>query len=106
MTKDEIVKIFRSVLEKDKISFVTPFQNNTSFLMQGINFDICNSVPNKTNRTYLKVDSLKDAKEIWTEVLDDLPKEKNVAKVFDEFVKTFAINLNKSLFLSIYCGKK
>jgi len=106
MTKDEIVKTFRYVLEKDKISLVTPLRNNASSLIQGINFDICNSVPDNTNRTYLKVDSLKDAKEIWVEVLDDLPKEKNIAKVFDEFVKTFAIDLYKSLYLSIYCGKK
>lgn len=105
MTNQEIIDKFKSILEKDRMTYITPVINGTSFTSQGINFDICNIVPDKTTRTYLKIDSLQQAKKIWTEVLDDLPKEKQVDKVFDKFVPS-NLDLTDDLFLCIYSGNK
>jgi len=105
MTKEQVIEKFKLLLEENKISFVIPPIGGTSVTGQGINFHICNSTPAKTTRTYFKVDSLEQAKEIWIKVLSDLPAETEAEKVFDKFVPS-DINLGKDLFFSIYPGNK
>jgi hypothetical protein len=105
MTNEQIIQTFKDILDKNSVSFVTPPIMGQSFFGQGINFDIVNSIPDKTKRTYLKVDSIQSAKKIWIEVLKSEPKEKEVDKVFDKYIPT-NLDLSKDLFLSIYSGQK
>lgn len=104
MEKEEIIKTFKFILDKDKDSFITPPIGEISIMGQGINFDICNSFPENTKRTYFKIDSFEQAKEIWIEVLSDLPMEE-VSKAFDKYIPD-NLNIDTDLFLSIYSGQK
>ncbi|WP_339918473.1 hypothetical protein [Yeosuana marina] len=105
MNEIEIIEKFKSIIEKDKYGFITPTINKLSIIGQGINFDICNSVPTNTKRTYLEIDSLEQAETIWTKVLSDLSKEKQVEEVFDNNIPD-DLDLFSPLFMSIYSGNK
>ncbi len=105
MNKEEIIKTFKSIIDKENDSFIIPSDVGIFSILQGVNFDICNSIPESTKKTYFKIDSVEQAKEIWTKVLSNFPPEKEVDKVFDKNVPN-NLNIDAELFLSIYSGPR
>lgn len=101
MDKNQIIKIFKDILYNNSFSFITQYGK----MIQGVNFNISNSIPEKTNRTYLKIESLAEAKEIWTEVIDNKEKEEEAKSIFDREVQKLELDLTQDLYLTIYPGQ-
>ena len=108
MLNKDIIEIFKKKLNgySSFSNFKEKNQDYSSLNLffgtsQKINFDIVNFVSENLNRTYYKINSIEEAKDIWIKVLDDLPAEE-MGNVFETYIGNFNINIEKQLFFSIY----
>jgi hypothetical protein len=106
METTEIFESIRQYLLKDRYNYYPIKDEDGRIALQdALSMDICNSIPENTNRPYYKIESIDQAKEIMKSLLLKFIRkvdEVSFNRIFQNNVESKSLNPHGELFFSVY----